>query len=73
MTQNDEARRWANPENPTQENLEKALMSFNSQPRSFLDPAEIARALLFFAMPESAAVTGEAMDVAAGANVRWNL
>ncbi len=72
MTQNDEARRWANPENPTQENLEKALMSFNSQPRSFLEPAEIANALVFFAMPESAAITGEAMDVAAGANVRWN-
>lgn len=72
MTQNDEARRWANPENPTQENLERALMSFNSQPRSFLDPAEIANALLFFAMPESATITGEAMDVAAGANVRWS-
>lgn len=72
MTQNDEARRWANPENPTQENLEKALMSFNSQPRSFLEPAEIANALLFFAMPESAMITGEAMDVAAGANVRWS-
>ncbi len=72
MTQNDEARRWANPENPTQENLENALRSFNSQPRSFLEPEEIANALLFFAMPEAGAITGEAMDVAAGANVRWN-
>jgi SDR family mycofactocin-dependent oxidoreductase len=72
MTQNDEARRWANPQNPTQENLEQALLAFNAQPRSFLEPEEIANALLFFAMPEAAMITGEAMDVAAGANVRWN-
>ncbi|MBD2000256.1 mycofactocin-coupled SDR family oxidoreductase [Leptolyngbya sp. FACHB-541] len=72
MTQNDEARRWANPQNPTQENLENALLSFNSQSRSFLEPEEIANALLFFAMPEAAMITGEAIDVAAGANVRWN-
>jgi SDR family mycofactocin-dependent oxidoreductase len=72
MTQNDEARRWANPQNPTQANLENALLSFNSQSRSFLEPEEIANALLFFAMPEAAMITGEAMDVAAGANVRWN-
>ena len=72
MTQNDVARRWANPENPTQENLERALYSLNAQPRSFLEPEEIANALLFFAMPEAATITGEAMDVAAGANARWN-
>lgn len=72
MTQNDAARRWANPDNPTQENLEAALRAFNSQPRSFLEPEEVANALLFFAMPEAACITGEAMDVAAGANVRWN-
>ncbi len=72
MTQNDLARRWANPENPTQENLERALYSFNAQARSFLEPEEVANALLFFAMPEAAYITGEAMDVAAGANVRWN-
>jgi SDR family mycofactocin-dependent oxidoreductase len=72
MTQNDAARRWANPQAPTQENLEKALRAFNAQPRSFLEPEEIANALLFFAMPEASTITGEAMDVAAGANSRWN-
>lgn len=72
MTQNDVARRWANPANPTQENLERALYNLNAQPRSFLEPEEIANALLFFAMPEAANITGEAMDVAAGANARWN-
>lgn len=72
MTQNDAARRWANPANPTQENLEKALMEFNPLPISFLQPEQVANSLLFFAMPEAAHITGEAMDVAAGANVRWN-
>jgi NAD(P)-dependent dehydrogenase (short-subunit alcohol dehydrogenase family) len=37
-----------------------------------LEPEEVANALLFFAMPEAAYITGEAMDVAAGANARWN-
>jgi NAD(P)-dependent dehydrogenase (short-subunit alcohol dehydrogenase family) len=52
--------------------FEKFLRGFNAQDRGFIEPDEVAAALLFFALPEAAVITGEAMDVAAGANTRWN-
>ena len=52
--------------------FEKFLRGFNAQERGFIEPDEVAAALVFFAMPEAAVITGEAMDVAAGANTRWN-
>jgi len=54
------------------EQFRQFLRDFNSQERDFIEPEEVAAALLFFTLPESAVITGEAMDVAAGANVRWN-
>lgn len=47
------------------------LRAFNAQPRDFLEPGEVARAMLFFTEPAAEVITGEALDVAAGANVRW--
>lgn len=54
------------------EQFRQGLRQFNAQDRDFLQPEEVAAAMLFFAMPEAAVITGEAMDVAAGANIRWN-
>jgi hypothetical protein len=28
--------------------------------------------MIFFAMPEASTITGEALDIAAGANTRWS-
>lgn len=47
------------------------LRGFNAQARDFLTPEEIADAMIFFVRPEAAVITGEALDVAAGANIRW--
>lgn len=47
------------------------LGTFNAQDRTFLEPDEIAAAMLFFASPAASVITGEALDVAAGANTRW--
>ncbi|BAZ24195.1 putative 2-keto-3-deoxygluconate dehydrogenase [Kalymmatonema gypsitolerans NIES-4073] len=45
---------------------------FNAQDRDFLKPEEVAAAMIFFAMPEASTITGEALDIAAGANTRWS-
>lgn len=47
------------------------LRAFNAQDRDFLQPEEVAEAMLFFASPAAVVITGEALDVAAGANTRW--
>lgn len=52
--------------------FEKFLRNLNVQDRGFIEPDEVAAALVFFAMPEASVITGEAMDVAAGANTRWS-
>lgn len=52
--------------------FEKFLRGVHAQDRGFIEPDEVAAALLFFAMPEASVITGEAMDVAAGSNARWN-
>lgn len=52
--------------------FEKFLRTSQAQGRGFIEPDEVAAALVFFAMPEATVITGEAMDVAAGANTQWN-
>jgi enoyl-[acyl-carrier-protein] reductase (NADH) len=48
------------------------LRQLNAQDRDFISPDEVAAAGMFFLSPAAAVITGEALDVAAGANVHWN-
>jgi SDR family mycofactocin-dependent oxidoreductase len=70
MTQNDIHRKWVDPLNPSQEKLEAALRSANALPVSFLDPADVAKSVLFLASDEARFITGASLDVAAGMNAR---
>ncbi len=60
---------------PTGEALERAnayLTSYyNALPIAFLEPDAVAHAVVFLASPKAAFVTGEIMDIAAGANARY--
>lgn len=54
------------------EQFRQFLRQLNAQDRDFIEPDEVAAAGLFFASSAAAVITGEALDVAAGANTRWN-
>jgi SDR family mycofactocin-dependent oxidoreductase len=64
---------WADPKNPTPDAIEKYLRtSLNAQDVGLIEPEDVAAGVPFFCSPDSNRVTGEAIDIAAGANVRWN-
>lgn len=64
---------WADPKNPTPDAIDKYLRNnLNAQDVGLIEPEDVAAGVPFFCSPDSNRVTGEAMDIAAGANVRWN-
>jgi SDR family mycofactocin-dependent oxidoreductase len=64
---------WADPDNPSPDAIENYLRnSLNAQDVGLIEPEDVAAGVPFFCSPDSNRVTGEAMDIAAGANVRWN-
>ena len=60
---------------PTGEALERAnaflTNHYNALPVGFLEPKSVADAVSFLASPRAAFITGEILDVAAGANARY--
>jgi SDR family mycofactocin-dependent oxidoreductase len=64
---------WADPNNPSPVAIENYLRnSLNAQDVGLIEPEDVAAGVPFFCSPDSYRITGEAMDIAAGANVRWN-
>jgi SDR family mycofactocin-dependent oxidoreductase len=64
---------WSNPERPSVESLDHYLRSsLNAQNIGLIEPEDVAAAVPFLCSPDASRITGEAIDVAAGANVRWN-
>lgn len=64
---------WADPNNPSPAAIENYLRnSLNAQNVGLIEPEDVAAGVPFFCSPDSRRITGEAMDIAAGANVRWN-
>lgn len=64
---------WADPNNPSPAAIENYLRnSLNAQDVGLIEPEDVAAGVPFFCSPDSYRITGEAMDIAAGANVRWN-
>jgi SDR family mycofactocin-dependent oxidoreductase len=65
--------KWADPENPTADAVERRnRANLNAQDVGLIEPEEVAAAIPFLCSPDAGRITGEAIDVAAGANVRWN-
>jgi SDR family mycofactocin-dependent oxidoreductase len=65
--------KWADPENPTADAVERRNRAhLNAQDVGLIEPEEVAAAIPFLCSPDAGRITGEALDVAAGANVRWN-
>lgn len=71
MTENEATYAWANPADPTRENLEAALRAYNVLPVGRLQPQDVADGVLFLVAPDSRYVSGAALDLAAGANARY--
>ncbi|MBD2101830.1 mycofactocin-coupled SDR family oxidoreductase [Leptolyngbya sp. FACHB-261] len=64
---------WADPKNPSPAAIDNYLRnSLNAQDVGLIEPEDVAAGVPFFCSPDAYRVTGEAMDIAAGANVRWN-
>ncbi|MBM2578137.1 SDR family NAD(P)-dependent oxidoreductase [Jannaschia sp. Os4] len=61
------------PEGDALEQANEALSNggYNAMDIAFLEPVEIGHAVAFLASPRAAFITGEIVDVAAGANIRW--
>lgn len=71
MTSNEATYRWANRQNPSEENLEAALRAYNVLPVGRLQPQDVADAVLFLVSPGARFITGASIDVAAGANTKY--
>lgn len=64
---------WADPKNPSPAAIDNYLRnSLNAQDVGLIEPEDVAAGVPFFCSPDAYRITGEAMDIAAGANVRWN-
>ena len=73
MIINDATLRWADPQNPGPQAIDHYLRtSLNAQDVGLIEPEDVAVVIPFLCSPDAHRVTGEAIDVAAGANVRWN-
>lgn len=73
MVINDATLRWADPQNPGPQAIDRYLRSsLNAQDVGLIEPEDVAAAVPFLCSPDAGRITGEAIDVAAGANVRWN-
>jgi NAD(P)-dependent dehydrogenase (short-subunit alcohol dehydrogenase family) len=55
---------------PTRSDVESVFASLHLQPVAFLTAAEITRAVLFLAHPDSAHITGTVMPIDAGATAK---
>ncbi len=65
--------RWADPQGLGPEAIDRYLRSsLNAQDVGLIEPEDVAAVIAFLRSPDAYRVTGEAIDVAAGANVRWN-
>ncbi len=71
MTENEATYAWANPDDPTRENLEAALRAYNVLPVGRLQPQDVADGVLFLVTSGSRYISGAALDLAAGANSRY--
>ena len=58
-------------ENPTQEDALPRYATLNQIPMAWMEPEEIANAMLFLVADESRYITGTALDVAAGSNAAY--
>jgi NAD(P)-dependent dehydrogenase (short-subunit alcohol dehydrogenase family) len=58
-------------EQPTLADVESVFASLHLQPVPFLKPAEITRAVMFLAHPDSTHITGTVLPVDAGATARF--
>ena len=73
MIINDATLSWADPKNPSPDAIENYLRnSMNAQDVGLIEPEDVAAGVPFFCSLDAYRITGEAMDIAAGANVRWN-
>ena len=71
LTENEATYAWANPDDPTRENLEAALRAYNVLPVGRLQPQDVADGVLFLVTSGSRYISGAALDLAAGANSRY--
>jgi NAD(P)-dependent dehydrogenase (short-subunit alcohol dehydrogenase family) len=58
-------------ENPTREDVIPAFTYFQAMPIPYVEPLDIANAVLFFTSDESRYVTGQQLRVDAGSLLRW--
>lgn len=72
MLENDFVRNLWSPSDPTSEGINQAMKRSHLLPIGMLDPIEIANATVFLCSEKAKAITGIAMDVAAGSTARNN-
>lgn len=72
MLENEFVRNLWSPSNPTSEGIDQAMKGSHLLPMGMLDPIEIANAVVFLCSEKAKAITGIAMDVAAGSTARNN-
>jgi SDR family mycofactocin-dependent oxidoreductase len=66
MLNNEFMRNAINPQNPTEEGLNKVVREDHSLPVGLLSPSDIADSVAFLCSPEAKYISGVALDVAAG-------
>lgn len=72
MTHNEANYRMVNPDNPTREGLEARFLQFNELPIPYVEPEDVASAVVFLASEDARYLSGGAIDVGAGSNARWS-
>lgn len=72
LIDNEYALQIMSPQDPTYEALDGFLKQSNPIPIGSYEPRDIARIVMLFCGPDTAQITGEVFDVAAGANARSN-
>lgn len=72
MIENDAVRQAWSPDDPTSAGVDKNMRKGHALPVGMLDPIEIANAAVFLCSDQAKAITGIAMDVAAGSTAKNN-